>query len=50
MVIYKTGACLQTLGCRKILYGRFGSWLLYFLLGNSLFGDKHVLSVSKVAI
>jgi hypothetical protein len=34
----------------EILYGRFGSWLLDFFLGNSLLRDEHVLSVSEVAI
>jgi hypothetical protein len=28
----------------------FGSWLLNFLLGNSLLQDEHVLSISEVAI
>jgi hypothetical protein len=34
----------------EILGGRFGSWLLDFLLDNSLLGNEHVLSVSEVAI
>jgi hypothetical protein len=34
----------------EVLGGRLSSWLLDFLLGNSLLGDEHVLSVSEVAI
>jgi hypothetical protein len=37
-------------GCEEILYGRLGSWLLVFLVDNSLLGTEHVLSVSEVAI
>jgi hypothetical protein len=33
-----------------ILDGRLGSWLLIFLVGNSLLRNEHVLSVSEVAI
>jgi hypothetical protein len=33
-----------------MLSGRLWSLLLDFLLGNSLLGDEHVLSVSEVAI
>jgi hypothetical protein len=38
------------LGCREILGGRLLGWLLGFLLGSSLLGDEHVLSVGEVAI
>jgi hypothetical protein len=44
--MHKTGACLQKLRLREIL----GGWLLGFLLGSSLLGDEHVLSISEVAI
>jgi hypothetical protein len=50
MVMHKTGACLQLLGCREILNGSLGSLLLVFLMDNSLLGDEHVLSVSEVGI
>jgi hypothetical protein len=37
-------------GCGEILCGRLGSWLLVFLVDNSLLGNEHILSVSEVAI
>jgi hypothetical protein len=37
-------------GCGEILCGTLGSWLLVFLVDNSLLGNEHVLSISEVAI
>jgi hypothetical protein len=37
-------------GYGEILCGRLESWLLVFLVNNSLLGNEHVLSVSEVAI
>jgi hypothetical protein len=49
MVMHKTGACLQKLGLRGD-----PRWqaleLAPDLLGSSLLGDEHVLTVSEVAI
>jgi hypothetical protein len=48
--MHKTGLAFKCWGCGKILYGRLGSWLLVFLVDNSLLGNDHVLFVSEVAI
>jgi hypothetical protein len=48
--MHKIRAFLQMLGCGEIFCGRFGSWLLIFLIDSSLLGNEHVLSVSEVAI
>jgi hypothetical protein len=50
MVMHKTGLAFKSWGCGEILGGRLLSWLLEFLLGNSLLGDEHVLSISEIAI
>jgi hypothetical protein len=44
------GLAFNCWGCREILDGRFGSWLLIFLMDNSLLRNEHVLSISEVAI
>jgi hypothetical protein len=41
---------LNCWGYGEILCGRLGSWLLDFLVDNSLLGNEHVLSASEVAI
>jgi hypothetical protein len=46
----KPGLAFKSWGCEEILGGRLGSWLLGFLLGSSLLGNEHVLSVSEVVI
>jgi hypothetical protein len=38
------------LGLWEIFCGRLGSWLLLFLVDNSLLGNEHVLSISEVII
>jgi hypothetical protein len=48
--MHKTGLAFKCWGCGKILGGRFGSWLLDFLLDSSLLRNEHVLSFSDVAI
>jgi hypothetical protein len=48
--MHKTGLAFKCWSCGKILCGRLGSWLLDFLLDNSLLGNGHVLSVNEVAI
>jgi hypothetical protein len=47
--MHKTKTCLQLLGLREIFDGRLRSWLLVFLVDNSLLRNEHVLSISKVA-
>jgi hypothetical protein len=34
----------------EIFCGRFGSWLLIFLVDNSLLDNEHILSISEVVI
>jgi hypothetical protein len=46
----KRGLAFNCWGCREILDGRLGSWLLIFLVNISLLRNEHILSVSKVAI
>jgi hypothetical protein len=48
--MHKIGSCLQKPRLRGDPRLQALSWLLDFLLGNSLLGDEHVLSVSEVAI
>jgi hypothetical protein len=50
LLCIKPGLALKCWGYGKILYGRFGSWLLVFLVDSSLLGNEHVLTVSEVAI
>jgi hypothetical protein len=50
MVMHKPGLAFKCWGSGKILGGRIESWLLDFLLDNSLLGNEHVLSVSVVAM
>jgi hypothetical protein len=38
------------LGLWEIFCGRLESWLLLFLVDNSLLGNEHVLSISEVII
>jgi hypothetical protein len=46
----KPGLAFNCWGYGEIFCGRFGSWLLVFLVDNSLLGNEHVLCVSEVAI
>jgi hypothetical protein len=48
--MHKSRLALKCWGCGETLCGRFGSWLLVFLVDSSLLRNEHVLSVSEVAI
>jgi hypothetical protein len=48
--MHKTGLAFNSWGCVEILDGSLRSMLLVFLVDSSLLGDKHILSVSKIAI
>jgi hypothetical protein len=48
--MHKPGLAFNCWGCREILDGWVGSWLLIFLVDSSLLRDEHVLSISEVAI
>jgi hypothetical protein len=50
LLCIKLGLAFRSWGCGEILGGRLGSWLLDFLLDNSLFGNEYILSASEVAI
>jgi hypothetical protein len=48
--MHKPGLAFKCWGCGEILDGGLGSLLLVFLMGSSLLGDEHVLSISEIAI
>jgi hypothetical protein len=48
--MHKTGLAFNCWGCGEILDGRLGSWLLIFLVDNSLLRNEHVLSINEIAI
>jgi hypothetical protein len=48
--MHKPGLAFNFWGCREILDGSLGSFLLVLLVDNFLLRDEHVLSVSESAI